>query len=75
MSDSLRFGFDALKEGTSAGRAVLEIEEVPVGGHCNACDRDFTTEETYVLCCPLCDSTDYTLATGRELMITEMEVN
>lgn len=75
LADSLRFGFDALKEGTAAGQAVLEIEEVPITGRCSACNLDFTSEESYVLNCPHCGSPGFTLLTGRELMIAEMEVN
>ncbi|HTZ18253.1 MAG TPA: hydrogenase maturation nickel metallochaperone HypA [Dissulfurispiraceae bacterium] len=74
MPDALLFGFDALKEGTIADQAVLEVEEVPVAGHCNSCDSEFTTEESYVLSCPHCGGLSYVLKTGRELLITEMEV-
>jgi len=74
MPDALLFGFDAVKEGTIADKAALELEEVPVTGHCNNCGKDFTTEEIYILSCPHCGGISYTLLTGRELMITEMEV-
>ncbi|HMK56708.1 MAG TPA: hydrogenase maturation nickel metallochaperone HypA [Dissulfurispiraceae bacterium] len=74
MSDALIFGFNALKDGTVASEAALEVEEVPVSGHCNDCGADFTTEESYVLSCPHCGGLSYTIGTGRELMITEMEV-
>jgi len=74
MPDALLFGFNALKEGTIADNADLEIEEVPVAGHCNDCGKDFTTEESYILSCPHCGGLSYTLNSGRELMITEMEV-
>ena len=74
MPDALLFGFDAVKEGTIADKAALELEEVPVTGHCNDCGKDFTTEELYILSCPHCEGVSYTLLTGRELMITEMEV-
>jgi hydrogenase nickel incorporation protein HypA/HybF len=74
MPDALLFGFDAVKEGTIADKAALELEEVPVTGRCNDCGRDFTTEELYILSCPHCGGVSYTLLTGRELMITEMEV-
>jgi hydrogenase nickel incorporation protein HypA/HybF len=74
MPDALLFGFNAVKEGTIADKAALEIEEVPVTGLCNDCGKDFTTEEIYILSCPHCGGVSYTLLTGRELMITEMEV-
>jgi len=50
MSDALLFAFDAIKEGPVAGNAVLNIEEIPVSGHCGDCGSNFTTEEEYVLC-------------------------
>jgi hydrogenase nickel incorporation protein HypA/HybF len=74
MPDALLFGFNAVKEGTAADQAVLEIEEVPVSGSCNICKKDFTTEDVYVLNCPHCEGVSFTIKTGRELMITEMEV-
>ncbi len=74
MPDALLFGFNAVKEGTAADQAVLEIEEVPVSGCCNICNKNFTTEDVYVLSCPHCDGASFTITTGRELMITEMEV-
>jgi hydrogenase nickel incorporation protein HypA/HybF len=74
MRDALLFGFNAVKEGTAADQAILEIEEVPVSGHCNICEKDFTTEDVYVLNCPHCEGVSFTIKTGRELMITEMEV-
>jgi hydrogenase nickel incorporation protein HypA/HybF len=74
MPDALLFGFNAVKEGTAADQAVLEIEEVPVSGRCNICEKDFTTESVYVLNCPHCEGVSFTIKTGRELMITEMEV-
>lgn len=74
MPDALLFGFNAVKEGTLADQAVLEIEEVPVAGCCNICGKDFTTEDVYVLNCPHCEGLSFTIQTGRELMITELEV-
>jgi hydrogenase nickel incorporation protein HypA/HybF len=74
MPDALLFGFNAVKEGTAADQAVLEIEEVTVSGRCNICEKDFTTENVYVLNCPHCQGVSFTIKTGRELMITEMEV-
>jgi hydrogenase nickel incorporation protein HypA/HybF len=74
MPDALIFGFNALKEDTIAAEAILEIEEIPVAGHCNDCGKDFATDEKYVLSCPHCGGVSYTLTSGRELMITEMEV-
>ncbi|MBA4348485.1 MAG: hydrogenase maturation nickel metallochaperone HypA [Thermodesulfovibrio sp.] len=74
MPDALFFAFDGLKADTIASEATLEIEEVPVSGFCNLCNKDFTTDEKFILACPHCDGLSYTLNSGRELNITEMEV-
>jgi hydrogenase nickel incorporation protein HypA/HybF len=74
MPEALLFAFDAMKAGTIAGGASLVIEEVPVSGHCSDCAADFSVEEAYVLCCPLCGGQAFTLCSGRELHITELEV-
>lgn len=75
MPEALLFAFEALKAGTIASGATLAIEKVPVAGHCSACNADFTTDESFVLCCPLCHSSDYSIHSGRELDIKELEVD
>jgi hydrogenase nickel incorporation protein HypA/HybF len=75
MPEALLFAFDALKAGTIAAGAALMIEEVPVAGHCAACNADFTTSERFVLCCPQCGSSAYSIHAGRELDIKELEVD
>ncbi len=73
MPDALLFAFDAIKAGSIAERAVLNIEEVHVGGTCRDCGGTFETEETYVFHCPLCGGNSFTITAGRELEIVEME--
>jgi hydrogenase nickel incorporation protein HypA/HybF len=74
VPDSLHFAFEALKTGTIAEKAVLTIEEIPVGGFCESCNSNFTVEEAYVIACPLCGKTTFRVETGRELNIDEIEV-
>jgi len=74
VPDSLQFVFEALKAETIAEKAVLIITEIPVGGFCESCKRNFTVEESYVISCPLCGKTSFRLETGRELNVDEMEV-
>ena len=71
--DSLRFAFDCSTAGTPAEGATLEIEEVPVGGRCDSCEKDFTNPEPYVLACPLCGGTRFRLTTGDELHVLDLE--
>jgi hydrogenase nickel incorporation protein HypA/HybF len=71
--DSLRFAFDCSKAGTPAEGATLEIEEVPIGGHCDDCGGDFTHPEPYVLACPLCGGAAFRLTAGDELHVLDLE--
>lgn len=71
--DALRFAFDCSKSGTPAAEALLEIESVPVGGHCDACDQDFVSPEPYVLACPLCGGASFRVTSGEELHVLDLE--
>jgi len=75
VPDSLLFAFEALKKDTIAGKATLTIEEIPVGGFCDNCKKQFTVDEAYVIECPLCGSTSFKIETGRELNVDEVEVS
>ena len=75
MPEALLFAFNALKLETIASDSTLTIEEVPVAGRCSACGVDFSSPEKYVFCCPECGSNAYTLHSGRELDIKELEVD
>jgi hydrogenase nickel incorporation protein HypA/HybF len=74
MTDALLFAFDAVKAGSVAEKARLNIEEVLVSGHCRECDDDFEVGEEYVLCCPRCGGGSFEITAGRELDIIDMEV-
>lgn len=76
MSESLQFAFDALKEPTKAKSAVLSIEIVPIGGHCNACKKEFDVPDVqYIFSCPQCGSSEFELTRGREMEISDMEMH
>ena len=74
MADALLFSFDVAKVGTVAEGASLEIEEVPVGGRCRDCEADFTVPEKYVFQCPLCGGAAFTMHSGQELEVVDLEV-
>ncbi|HBG91956.1 MAG: hypothetical protein A3J81_02485 [Nitrospirae bacterium RIFOXYB2_FULL_43_5] len=74
MIDALLFAFNAVKADTIAAEASVIIDEIAVSGLCSSCDKDFVTEEKYVLCCPECSSASFNIKTGRELEIIDMEV-
>lgn len=71
-ADALRFAFDCSKAGTPAAAATLEIEEVPIGGVCDACG-DFTVDERYVLACPRCGGGSFRITQGDELQVVDLE--
>lgn len=75
MTDALVFAFEAMKEGSLAKEAVLEIEEVPVSGRCFDCNGTFTTEQEYILSCPCCGGGSFRMTAGRELDVVDMEVS
>ncbi len=75
MLESLTFAFDAFKEDTVAGEARLIVESVPVGGKCFECGRDFDVEDApFVFACPWCHSRSFEVTRGREMEISELEV-
>jgi hydrogenase nickel incorporation protein HypA/HybF len=73
--DSLRFAFDCSKAGTPAAEAALEIEAVPIGGHCDGCGAEFDTPERYVLSCPNCGGPRFRITRGDELQVIDLEVD
>ena len=73
LPEALHFAFDCSKAGTPAAGAALEIEEVPIGGHCGTCGRDFISPEPYVLACPLCGGGAFRITTGDELAVLDLE--
>lgn len=76
MTDALLFAFNILKEGTPAEKANLTIEEIPVRGICKDCEKEFESNENYLIFeCPNCGSFSINLISGKELNITEMEVS
>lgn len=75
LPDALLMAFDIVKLDTPASGAGLIINEIPLGGTCKGCGKPFTTDDKFILKCPHCGSRDFTLETGRELNINEIEVD
>lgn len=72
---ALLSAFDIVKAGTIAGEASLIIEEIPLGGVCKSCGNNFSTSKPFILECPNCGSADFLMNSGRELDVTEIEVD
>ena len=75
LPEALSFAFEAIKAGSIADKASLNIEEVPLTGLCSDCNAVFTTGEEYILCCPSCSGSAFKITAGRELDIVDMEVS
>lgn len=75
VPDALLFAFDVSKADTIAEKATLTIEQIPVSGVCDSCNRNFTVDEAYVVLCPLCGSSSFKVESGRELNVDEIEVS
>lgn len=69
----MTFCFSLAAKDTIASGAQLNIEQVPVSGHCNDCKSDFTIEE-YAYICPKCGSTAIQITGGDELRLKDIDI-
>jgi hydrogenase nickel incorporation protein HypA/HybF len=72
LPDAMRFCFDLISDGTTLSGAELLIEEPPGITHCRICGQDATMPDMIPLC--PCGSADVEIISGRELMVTSVEV-
>lgn len=68
----MQHGFDAAKQGTTAGEASLKLNWLPVKLKCNECHHIFTSADMK-LSCPYCGSKDTNIVQGTELNIKSIE--
>ncbi len=73
VPDSLDFCFSAIINDTHLQRARLAIEQVPTLSQCKTCAHRFGIED-WVFTCPVCQSTNLELISGKELEIVEIEL-
>jgi hydrogenase nickel incorporation protein HypA/HybF len=68
--------FDYISKGTIAEKAVIKVKKIPVIFLCKDCGQRFTgnLKEDKKLLCPHCDSFEYDLVSGRELIVEQLEV-
>ncbi len=74
VPDSLGFCFSAITSETALSRASLSIESVPFRVQCNACEHEFTNDIGFVVC-PECGGVETKVLSGRELQVTEIELD
>lgn len=74
LPDSLKFCFESILYQTEFDGAILEIINVPIKIRCLECGRESIIEEP-IFNCPVCNSFNVQLLEGRELQITEIEID
>ena len=74
VPETLAFCFAAAVEGTPYGRAVLEIEHVPLKGRCKDCGASMSMREP-AFWCPECGSPRVQLISGREMQVEDVELD
>ncbi len=73
VPEALSFCFGVITEGTALGGARLDMEIIPLQGHCQGCGDEFEIVD-YAFVCPSCGSTRIETIAGQELSIVELEV-
>lgn len=74
VADSLEFCFAAIVSETPLSRATLSIEHIQFRVRCEECNQEFTNDIGYVVC-PACGGVDTEVLSGRELQVTEIELD
>ncbi|WP_085026043.1 hydrogenase maturation nickel metallochaperone HypA [Ensifer aridi] len=72
-SDALLFCYEAVRRGTLAGRAKLEINRIAGEGWCLDCGKTVALQERFGAC-PDCGRHRVQMTAGDELKIRDMEV-
>jgi hydrogenase nickel incorporation protein HypA/HybF len=70
--EALRFAWQVLRAGTISAEAELEIEEIPIRLRCRSCGSEFAADPDD-LSCPLCESLDQEMLSGRELELQSIK--
>jgi len=74
VPEALQFAFEALREGTLAEGARLEIETTPARCWCAACQVEFESAD-WQQRCPHCQTHSAELRQGLELELISIEIS
>ncbi|MCY3879642.1 MAG: hydrogenase maturation nickel metallochaperone HypA [Rhodobacteraceae bacterium] len=74
MARALQFCFRSAAQGTSCQEAILLIDEVPMTIRCHQCRDIKAPQGRYSFRCPDCGTTAREIVTGREMMLTSIEL-
>ena len=72
VQESLDFFFEMMAKETHLANARIEIEEIPLGGICNACQKNIILDSP-PFACQHCGSEDLKLETGFELKVDSFD--
>jgi hydrogenase nickel incorporation protein HypA/HybF len=74
VADSLEFCFSAVTAESDLAQARLEFQHVPFVVECHRCKKTFENEVGFVVC-PNCEGVETTVVSGRELQVTEIQLD
>lgn len=72
LPDAVRFCFEVVSADTPLAGAVLTIDESEGRARCRSCLDEFVLKDMFLLC--PCGSADVEIVSGRELVVTSVEV-
>ncbi|MFF2244095.1 hydrogenase maturation nickel metallochaperone HypA [Arthrobacter sp. NPDC058130] len=72
LPDAVRFCFEVVSADTPLAGAALTIDESEGRARCRSCHDEFVLEDMFLLC--PCGSADVEIVSGRELLVTSVEV-
>jgi len=73
VPEALEFAFDALKDGTIASGATLDMERIPLVAWCPRCRQNARPETNLVLWCPSCEG-PLEITAGQELDVAYIDL-
>ena len=74
VKDALLFSWEIACQGTTLEDSRLEITEIPVAGFCENCCENVAIAQINNLICPKCESPILEIFSGKELMVTALEI-
>lgn len=72
VPETFEFVFNSSKKGTIFKNTILNIEFQAISGKCKNCNNEFKLNKNNYNC-PECDSSDFDIISGKELIIKSIE--
>ncbi|HEX4227948.1 MAG TPA: hydrogenase maturation nickel metallochaperone HypA [Bryobacteraceae bacterium] len=74
VKEALLFSYELACQGTPLESSRLEIEEIPVVVHCEACGQERLAISMQRLCCAVCENPSADVRKGSELEVFALEL-